>query len=63
MTPIERLDLEERFVQLGADALMRRHPHAAWLVEKGRTRPIPLKDRALAAACARLAAWLKEHGD
>lgn len=61
MKPTERLDMEERFVQLGADAVCRRHPNAVWLVEKGRTRPIPLTDRALEAACARLAAWLSEH--
>ena len=62
MKPTERLEMEERFVQLSADAICRRHPQAVWLVEKGRTRPIPLKDEALEAACERLAAWLVEHG-
>lgn len=61
MTRTERLRAEERFVQLSADAVCRRHPNAVWLVEKGRVRPIPLTDRALVAACERLAAWL-EHG-
>jgi hypothetical protein len=61
MNRIERLDLEERFVQLSADAVCRRHPQAVWLIWQGRTRPIPLKDEALEAACERLAAWLAEH--
>jgi hypothetical protein len=61
MNRMERLDMEERFVQLGADALMRRHPQGAWLADKGRARPIPLTDAALEAACERLAAWLAEH--
>jgi hypothetical protein len=61
--PIERYDLEERFAQLATDAILRRHPEGKWLAEKGRTRPIPLKDEALEAACERLAAWLAEHGD
>lgn len=61
MNRIERLDFEERFVQLGADAIQRRHPQGVWLGEKGRSRPIPLTDAALEAACLRLEAWITEH--
>lgn len=57
----ERWLAEERFVDLSCAALVRRHPQSAWLAEQGRTRPIPLTDRALAAAADRLAAWLEEH--
>lgn len=63
MRPIERLEWEERFVQLSADAIQRRHPQGMWLVEKGRVRPIPLKDEVLEAACERLAAWLADNRD
>lgn len=63
MNRIERYDLEERFAALATDAILRRHPQGVWLAEKGRHRPIPLTDRALDAACERLAAWLAEHGD
>lgn len=61
MDRIARLHAEERFVQLSADAVCRRHPQAAWLVDRGQSRPIPLTDAALDAACARLEAWLAEH--
>lgn len=61
MTPLERVHAEEMFAQLAADAIQRRHPQAVWLVGKGHTRPIPLKDDALGAACERLAAWLAEQ--
>lgn len=61
MNTYERWLAEERFVDLSCAALRRRHPQAGWLVERGRDRPIPLTDRALEAACERLAAWLEEH--
>jgi hypothetical protein len=63
MTPLERVHAEEMFAQLAADAIQRRHPQAVWLAEKGRGRPIPLKDDALEAACERLAIWLAEQPD
>ena len=61
MRPLERVHAEELFAQLAADAIQRRHPQAVWLAEKGRERPIPLKDDALEAAIERLAAWLAEQ--
>lgn len=61
MNRLERFHAEELFAQLAADAIQRRHPRAAWLAEKGRERPIPLKDDALGAAIERLAAWLAEE--
>lgn len=59
----ERWCTEERFVELSTDAVLRRHPQGVWLTEKGRTRPIPLSDRALMTACEGLESWLSEHGD
>lgn len=63
MDTYERWCAEERFVALSCDALRKRHPQGMWLVEQGRSRPIPLTDRALVTAADRLAAWLAEHED
>jgi hypothetical protein len=58
---IERLRMEERVVELSVAAILRRHPQGKWLADKGRERPIPLKDAALTAACERLEAWVAEQ--
>lgn len=61
MNRIERLGAEERFVTLSARAICQQHPDGKWLADRGRSRPIALKDAALEAACERLEAWLAEH--
>jgi hypothetical protein len=58
---VERLEMEEMFVQLAADAIQRRHPQADWLVTRANIGRIRMSDAALEAACERLGIWLVEH--
>ena len=60
MRKFERYVAEERFIQLAADAIQRRHPQADWLAVKG-VLPVALSDAALEAANQRLGDWLSEH--
>lgn len=62
MNRIERIVVEEAFVQLAADAIERQHPAADWLVLHGRIGQTGLTDAAIAAAVERLQAWLREQG-
>lgn len=61
MTRIERVKLEEMWLQVATDAIQRRHPHAAWIAAHSRSLPIPLKDDALQAAVERIGVWLADQ--
>jgi hypothetical protein len=60
---VERVRMEETFVQLAADAIGHRHPQADWLAGHGRFGDTGLTDRALEAAVERLGAWLASRRD
>ena len=60
MNRIERVYAERTFVALAADAIVRRHPQADWLVRHGYIGRTALTDRALEAAIERLEAWLAQ---
>lgn len=60
MSRLRRLMNEERLVQLAADAIQRRHPHAGWLARTIQM-PIPLPDAKVEEAIEKLTAWLEEH--
>jgi hypothetical protein len=55
---IERMALDEAFIQAAADCIQRRHPHGMWLAAK---RPEDMGDATIAEAVKRLRAWLAEH--
>ena len=61
MTPLERVYAEERWVQLAADAIQRRHPNADWIARHGQLYATGLTDAALEAANERLTAWLETN--
>lgn len=52
---------EEMFVQLAADAIVRRHPQAVWLAEHGHEGNVRLSDATLDEAIKKLEAWITEH--
>lgn len=58
---LERVRMEEMFLQVAADAIQRRHPQASWIAAHSRGLPIPLSDAALEAAVERLGVWLAEQ--
>lgn len=61
MNKVQRVNAEYRFVSLVGQAIVRRHPQAVWLAERGYVGRTGLTDRALEAAIERLDAWLAEH--
>jgi hypothetical protein len=63
VTRMERLRMEEMFLQVAADAIQRCHPQAPWIVAHSRGLPIPLTDAALEAAVERLGVWLADQAE
>jgi hypothetical protein len=61
MNRIERLQMEEMFVQLAADAIVKRHPRADWLAQHACAGRVPLTDDDLERGAERLASWLAEQ--
>ena len=61
MTPVERVRMEEMFVQIATDAIVLLHPQSAWLAKHGRIGNTGLTDAALEAAVERLGVWLDEQ--
>jgi hypothetical protein len=61
MTPVERVQMEEMFVQVAADAILLRHPQSVWLAQHACIGHIRLTDTSLEAAVERLGVWLAEQ--
>jgi hypothetical protein len=61
MDRVERVQMEEMWLQVATDAICHRHPHAQWIADHSRGLPIPLTDAALEAAVERIGVWLAEQ--
>lgn len=58
---VERVQMEEMWLQVATDAICHRHPHAQWIADHSRSLPIPLSNAALEAAVERIGVWLADQ--
>ena len=54
MTRVERVLMEEMWLEVAAAAIRHRHPQVRWIAEHSYGLPIPLSDAALQAAVERI---------